>query len=194
MVEFNHFPAVNQEGRALPAIFKAMTDYKTLADLLDIAVSKNQPPFILILDGIEDPHNFGAILRTAEAAGVHGVVIRKARQVQVTDTVKKVSTGAADLVPIARVPNIAEAVRYLKEQLLTIFGVEIDGKTLYNQADCRSACAFVVGSEGQGLSRLVREKCDQLVRLPMRGQISSLNASVATGVVLYEVLRQRGLS
>jgi 23S rRNA (guanosine2251-2'-O)-methyltransferase len=171
-----------------------MFTYKTLDDLLAIAAARNEAPFILILDGIEDPHNFGAILRTAEGAGVHGVVIRKARQVQVTDTVIKVSTGAADLVPIARVPNIAEAIRYLKDQTLTIFGVEIDGKRLYNQADYRGASAFVVGSEGSGLSRLVKERCDEVVRLPMRGAIGSLNASVAAGIVLYEVLRQRASS
>ena len=189
-----HFPAAQQEGRALPAIFNNMFTYKTLDDLLAIAAARNEAPFILVLDGIEDPHNFGAILRTAEAAGVHGVVIRKARQVQVTDTVIKVSTGAVDLVPIARVPNIAEAIRYLKDQSLTIFGVEIDGKRLYNQADYRGASAFVVGSEGSGLSRLVKERCDEVVRLPMRGAIGSLNASVAAGIVLYEVLRQRASS
>jgi 23S rRNA (guanosine2251-2'-O)-methyltransferase len=170
-----------------------MFQYKELSDLLEIAAAKNQPPFILVLDGIEDPHNFGAILRTAEAAGVHGVVIRKARQVPVTDTVIKVSTGAAELVPVARVPNIAEAIRALQKESLTVFGVEIDGKRLYNQADYTGGAAFVVGSEGEGLSRLVKERCDEVVRLPMRGKINSLNASVATGIVLYEVLRQRGL-
>jgi len=169
-----------------------MFNYCDLPDLLDLAKKKKEPPFILILDGIEDPHNFGAILRTAEAAGVHGVVIRKARQVPVTDTVVKVSTGAARAVPIARVPNIAEAVRWLRGESLTVLAVEIDGKRLYNQADCRGGVAFVVGSEGQGVARLVKERCDEVVRLPMRGKINSLNASVATGIVLYEVLRQRG--
>jgi 23S rRNA (guanosine2251-2'-O)-methyltransferase len=168
-----------------------MFKYRDLPDLLEIAAAKNEPPFIVVLDGIEDPHNFGAILRSAEAAGVHGVVIRKARQVPVTETVIKVSTGAAELVPVARVPNIAEAIRYLRDQSLTVFGVEIDGKRLYNQADYSGGVAFVVGSEGEGLSRLVKERCDEVVRLPMRGQINSLNASVATGIVLYEVLRQR---
>ncbi|MDD5594436.1 MAG: 23S rRNA (guanosine(2251)-2'-O)-methyltransferase RlmB [Candidatus Margulisbacteria bacterium] len=168
-----------------------MFEYKDLPDLLEIAASKNEPPFILILDGIEDPHNFGAILRTAEAAGVHGVVIRKARQAPVTETVIKVSTGAARTVPIARIPNIAEAVRYLRNESLTVFGLEIDGKRLYNQADYRGAAGFVVGSEGQGISRLVKERCDEIVRLPMRGSLNSLNASVATGIMLYEVLRQR---
>lgn len=170
-----------------------MFDYKDLPDLLDIAKEKNEPPFILILDGIEDPHNFGAILRTAEAAGVHGVVIRKARQAPVTETVVRISTGAARAVPIARVPNIAEAIRWLRDESLTVFGVEIDGKRLYNQADYRGGIAFVVGSEGSGLARLVKERCDEIVRLPMRGKINSLNASVATGIMLYEVLRQRAV-
>lgn len=169
-----------------------MFSYCDLPDLLEIARQRNEPPFILVLDGIEDPHNFGAILRTAEAAGAHGVVIRKARQVSVTVTVIKVSTGAAGLIPVARVPNIAEAIRYLKRENVRVYGVEIDGKRLYNQADYRGASAFVVGSEGKGLARLVKELCDEIVRLPMRGRISSLNASVATGIVLYEVLRQRG--
>ncbi|MDD5382432.1 MAG: 23S rRNA (guanosine(2251)-2'-O)-methyltransferase RlmB [Candidatus Margulisbacteria bacterium] len=170
-----------------------MPEYKDLHDLLEIAAHKNEPLFILILDGIEDPHNFGAILRTAEAAGVHGVVIRKARQVQVTETVVKVSTGATDLVPIARVPNIAEAISFLKEQGIVVMGVEIDGKRLYNEADLKAPVALVIGSEGSGLARLVKERCDEIVRLPMRGAISSLNASVATGIILYEVLRQRSL-
>ncbi len=169
-----------------------MFKYLDLPDLLEIAAQKNEPPFILILDGIEDPHNFGAILRTAEAAGVHGVVIRKARQAPVTETVARVSTGAAELVPVARVPNIAEAVRFLQGENLAVFGLEIDGKRLYNQADYRGGAAFVVGSEGKGLSRLVKERCDEVVRLPMRGKLNSLNASVSAGIVLYEVLRQRG--
>jgi 23S rRNA (guanosine2251-2'-O)-methyltransferase len=168
-----------------------MFEYKDLPDLLEIAAAKNEPPFILILDGIEDPHNFGAILRTAEAAGAHGVVIRKARQAPVTETVIKVSTGAARAVPIARVPNIAEAIRWLRNESLTVFGLEIDGKRLYNQADYRGPVALVIGSEGSGISRLVKERCDEVVRLPMRGSINSLNASVATGIILYEVLRQR---
>lgn len=168
-----------------------MFNYLDLPDLLKIAARKNEPPFILVLDGIEDPRNFGAILRTAEAAGVHGVVIRKARQAPVTETVIKVSAGAASAVPVARVPNIAEAVRWLKDENIAVFGLEIDGKRLYNQADYRGGAAIVVGSEGKGISRLVRERCGEIVRLPMKGKINSLNASVATGIVLYEILRQR---
>ena len=168
-----------------------MPNYKDLSELLEIAASKNEPPFILILDGIEDPHNFGAILRTAEAADIHGVVIRKRRQVQVTETVMRISTGAAKLVPIARVPNIAEAISFLKEKEIVVFGVEIDGKKVYNQADFRRGVAFVVGGEGSGLSRLVKERCHEILRIPMHGKINSLNASVAAGIVLFEVLRQR---
>jgi 23S rRNA (guanosine2251-2'-O)-methyltransferase len=168
-----------------------MAEYKTLSDLLDIAAGKNEPLFILILDGIEDPHNFGAILRTAEAAGCHGVVIRKARQVQVTETVAKVSTGASNLVPIARVANIAEAISSLKKEGIVVMGVEIDGSQVYNETDMRVPVALVIGSEGNGLSRLVKERCDIVVKIPMRGKINSLNASVATGLLLYEVLRQR---
>jgi 23S rRNA (guanosine2251-2'-O)-methyltransferase len=168
-----------------------MFNYRSLDDLLGIARAKNEPPFLLILDGIEDPHNFGAILRTAEAAGVHGVIIRKVRQVPVTETVHKVSTGAADKVPVARVPNIAEAIRALQKEDLVVIGVEIDGKRLYNQADLGGPLALVIGSEGSGLSRLVKERCSEVVRIPMRGTINSLNASVATGIALFEVLRQR---
>jgi 23S rRNA (guanosine2251-2'-O)-methyltransferase len=168
-----------------------MPEYKDLDDLLNIAAAKNEPPFLLVLDGIEDPHNFGAILRTAEAAGVHGVVIRKRRQVQVNETVAKVSTGAVDKVPIARVPNIAEAISALKDKEIDVIGVEIDGNRVYNEADLKGPVAFVVGSEGAGLARLVKERCSEVVRIPMRGQINSLNASVATGIMLFEVLRQR---
>lgn len=164
-----------------------MPNYKDLPDI----ISKSEPPFILILDGIEDPHNFGAILRTAEAAGVHGIVIRKRRQAQITETVMKVSTGAAKEAPIARVPNIAEAIAYLKEQGIVTIGLEIDGKKSYNTLDYRRGAALVIGSEGFGLSRLVKERCNEIVRIPMRGKISSLNASVATGIILFEVLRQR---
>ena len=165
--------------------------YKNLPDLLDIATKKNEPPFILVLDGIEDPHNFGAIIRTAEAAGVHGIVIRKSRQVQVTDTAVRISTGAIDRVAVARVPNIAEAISWLKKQEIVVIGVEIDGDRVYNKLDYKAPVALVIGSEGNGIARLVKERCDAVVSIPMRGTINSLNASVATGIMLFEVLRQR---
>jgi len=168
-----------------------MAIYKSLPNLLEIAFQKNEAPFILVLDGIEDPHNFGAIIRTAEAAGVHGIVIRKNRQVQVTETVARVSTGAIDHVAIARVPNIAEAVSWLKNQEIVVIGVEIDGSKVYNKINYTAPVALVIGSEGKGIARLVKERCDLVVNIPMRGQINSLNASVATGIMLFEVLRQR---
>jgi 23S rRNA (guanosine2251-2'-O)-methyltransferase len=168
-----------------------MPEYKKISDLLEIASQKNEAPFILVLDGIEDPHNFGAILRTAEAAGVHGVVIRKVRQVQLNETVMRISTGAAKKVAVARVPNIAEAISALKKENIVVIGIEIDGKRFYNEADFKVPLAIVVGSEGKGLARLVKERCDEVVRIPMRGSINSLNASVAAGIVTFEVLRQR---
>ncbi len=163
--------------------------YCNLSDLLDAAKAD---PFFLILDGIEDPHNFGAILRTAEGAGVDGVIIRKNRQVQVTDTVKRVSTGAADLVKIARVPNIAEAIKTLKDQAITVIGLEASGSVEYTKVNLNIPLALVIGSEGKGVSHLVKQRCDQLVRIPLKGKITSLNASVSAGIVMYEVVRQRG--
>lgn len=166
-------------------------NYLNLDQLLEIPQRKNEPAFFLILDGIEDPHNFGAILRSAEAAGVHGVIIRKARQVQVNDTVRRTSTGAVDLVPIARVANIAETITRLKRENIVVYGVEIDGKPLYNQVDGQSPVALVIGSEGNGLSRLVKERCSEIVSIPMQGKINSLNASVAAGIALFEIVRRR---
>ncbi|MEA3493477.1 MAG: 23S rRNA (guanosine(2251)-2'-O)-methyltransferase RlmB [Candidatus Margulisiibacteriota bacterium] len=168
-----------------------MFNYKSISDLLEIASNKNEAPFILVLDGIEDPHNFGAILRTAEAAGVHGVIIRKNRQVQVNETVVRVSTGTAQNVAVARVPNIAQVISVLQDKEIVVTGVEIDGKRDYNNVDLKGPTALVIGSEGAGLSRLVKERCDEVVRIPMRGTVNSLNASVAAGISIFEVLRQR---
>lgn len=168
-----------------------MFNYKSISDLLEIASNKNEAPFLLVIDGIEDPHNFGAILRTAEAAGVHGVIIRKNRQVQVNETVIRVSTGAAQNVAVARVPNIAHAISVLQDEEIVVIGVEIDGKRYYNEVDLKRPTALVIGSEGAGLTRLVKERCDEVVRIPMRGTVNSLNASVAAGISIFEVLRQR---
>lgn len=166
-----------------------MSNYCTLRELLDSVRDNN--PFFLILDGIEDPHNFGAILRTAECAGVDGVIIRKNRQVQVTDTVKRVSTGAADMVKVARVPNIAEAIKALKDQAITVIGLEASGSEEYTKTNLNIPIALVIGSEGNGVSHLVKQRCDQLIRIPLKGKITSLNASVSAGIVMYEVVRQR---
>lgn len=170
-----------------------MPIYNDLSDLIEISREKNESPFILVLDGIEDPHNFGAIIRTAEAAGIHGIVIRKRRQVQVTDTVMKVSTGAADVVPIFRVPNIAEAISYLKEQGIKVVGIENVADKLYNHFDFKLPVALVIGSEGSGTSRLVKERCNELLKIPMKGRMTSLNASVAAGIAMFEVVRQRSV-
>ena len=168
-----------------------MFSYKNLNELLSISKEKNKPPFLLVLDGIEDPHNFGAIIRTAEAAGVDGIIIRKRRQAQVNETVERTSTGATNQVAIARVANIAETISKLKDQGIVVKGVEIDGKTLYNENNLKGPLALVIGSEGFGLSRLVKERCDEIIHIPMKGKINSLNASVATGIILFEVIRQR---
>lgn len=160
-------------------------------DLLDIAAAKNQKPFLLILDGLEDPRNFGAILRTAEASGVDGVIIPKRRSVQVNDTVMRTSTGAADLVPVAQVANINEVIKRLKKEGIWVAGLEANGDKDYREGDYTDGLALVIGGEGNGLSRLTRELCDYIVSIPMKGQITSLNASVAAALLLYEVVRQR---
>lgn len=165
--------------------------YCDLLDILQVAKNKNEPPFLLLLDNIEDPRNFGAIVRTAEAAGVHGIVIPKRRSVQVTDTVDKTSTGAIHLLPIAQVANINDTIRRLKEAEVWVVGIEADGDQDYKDFDYSMPTAIVIGSEGNGLARLTKESCDTIVSIPMRGQISSLNASVAAALVMYEVVRAR---
>jgi len=164
-------------------------DYQTL---LDRAAQKNEPPFILILDNLEDPRNFGAILRTAEAAGVHGVIIPKRRSVKVTDTVEKTSTGAVHLIPIAQVSNVNEVIKRLKKEGVWIAGLERDGSQDFKSIDYKSSIAIVIGSEGSGIAKLTRELCDFIVTIPMKGKITSLNASVAAALVMYEAVRQRG--
>ena len=166
-------------------------NYVHYEDILDLAKAKKEEPFILILDGLEDPRNFGAILRTAEAAGVHGVIIPKRRSVDVTDTVIKTSTGAANIIPIAQVPNITDIIKRLKKENIWIVGMEAEGSDEYTSVDCKTGTAIVIGSEGDGISRLVKENCDFLVHVPMKGEITSLNASVAAALVMYEVVRQR---
>ena len=148
-------------------------------------------PFILILDGIEDPHNLGSIIRTAETAGVHGLIIPKRRAASVNSTVSKVSVGAVEHMKIARVNNINETIRFLKEQGIWICGTDMDTQVVYTKQDYKMPLALVIGSEGFGMARLVKENCDFLVKIPMKGKITSLNASVSAGIVMYEVVRQR---
>jgi len=167
-------------------------NYSSVEDILESAKQKNEDPFILILDGIEDPHNLGSIIRTAETAGIHGVIIPKRRAASVNATVSKSSAGAVEHVKIARVNNINETIKYLKEEGLWICGTDGDAKDYYYNQNLKGALAIVIGSEGFGMSRLVKENCDFLVKIPMKGKITSLNASVSAGIVIYEAVKQRG--
>ncbi len=171
--------------------FAAMHSYSTVEDILDAAREKNEPPFVLIAEGIKDPHNLGSIIRCANAAGAHGVIIPKNRSVGLNSTVAKVSAGAVEYTRVARVTNIGAVIDKLKESGLWVAGTALEGSTYHTDADLTGALAIVIGSEGEGLSRLVREKCDFLVKIPMLGQAESLNASVAAGILLYEAVRQR---
>ncbi len=166
-------------------------EYCDVDEILEYAKRKNESPFILILDGIEDPHNLGSIIRTAECSGVHGIIIPKRRSVQVNATVNKTSAGAAQYVKVARVNNLTETIKYLKENDVWIYGTDIEGKCYYNEQKYNGGVAIVIGSEGFGMSRLVKENCDFLVKIPMVGKINSLNASVSAGILMYEVFNQR---
>lgn len=172
------------------AAVAACKEYATLEELFALAESRGEPPFFIVCDELEDPHNLGAILRTAEAAGAHGVVIPKRRSAGLTSAVYKASAGAVEYVPVARVANIAEALREMKKRGVWTYGLDMDGEP-WCSAELSGAMALVVGSEGQGIGRLVKEQCDFILSLPMYGRISSLNASVACGIVLYEAARQR---
>ncbi len=166
-------------------------DYCEIYDIMQLAKERNEEPFILILDGIEDPHNLGAIIRTAETAGVHGIVIPKRRSASVNSTVNKVSAGAVEHMLIARVNNLNETINYLKKQDVWICGTDMETNKYYYNQDLTGPLAIVIGSEGFGMSRLVKENCDFLVKIPMKGKITSLNASVSTGIIVYEALKQR---
>ena len=168
-------------------------NYCEVEDILDYAKEKNEDPFIIILDGIEDPHNFGSIIRTAETAGVHGIIIPKRRNVAVNSTVAKVSTGATAYVKVARVNNLNETIKKLKESGLWVIGTDGEADTLYYNQDLKGPLAIIIGSEGFGISKLVKENSDILIKIPMKGQITSLNAAVSTGIVIYEAVKQRGL-
>ena len=166
-------------------------DYASVDDILNEAKSKNEKAFILILDGIEDPHNLGSIIRTAETAGVHGIIIPKRRSAQVNSTVNKTSAGATNFMKIARVNNINETIEYLKNNDIWIYGTDGEAKEMYYDEDMTGNVAIIIGSEGFGMSRLVKENCDFLLKIPMKGKITSLNASVSAGIIMYEVVKQR---
>lgn len=166
-------------------------EYCEVDDILEEAKFKKEDPFILILDRIEDPHNLGSIIRTAETAGVHGIIIPKRRSATVNSTVNKVSAGAVQYMKIARVNNINDTIRYLKNNDVWICGTDINTNVEYTRQDMKMPLAIIIGSEGFGISKLVKENCDFLVKIPMNGKITSLNASVSAGIIIYEVLRQR---
>ena len=174
--------------------FAAMQSYVDVSDILDAAKKKGEDPFILITEGLKDPHNLGSIIRCANAAGAHGVIIPKNRSVGLNATVSKVSAGAVEYTPVARVTNIASVIDQLKKAGVWVAGTALEESSLYTEANLTGPLAIVIGSEGEGLSRLTREKCDFLVKIPMLGQAESLNASVAAGILLYEAVRQRQLN
>ncbi len=173
--------------------YAAPVPYTDLDDLLTAAASREAPPFLVLLDGIEDPQNLGAILRTADASGAAGVIIPKRRSCPLSATVAKTSAGAVEYVPVARVASLAQTIEQLKKRGYWIAGADMEGREMYYEADLTGALAIVIGGEGKGLSRLVRERCDYLVQMPMQGRINSLNASAAGAVLMYEALRQRSL-
>ncbi len=170
--------------------YVAAYEYSEMEDIFKAAEEKDQPPFIVILDGIEDPHNLGAIIRTAHQAGVHGIIIPKRRAVGLTATVARTSAGAINYLPIVKVTNISNTIEDLKKQNLWFVCADTDGDLMYN-LDLKGPIGLVIGNEGKGVSRLVKEKCDFNARIPMFGQVDSLNASVAMGVMAYEIVRQR---
>ena len=166
-------------------------NYCDVDDILEVAEERKEDPFIIILDGIEDVHNLGAIIRTAETAGVHGIIIPKRRNVQVNSTVSKTSAGATTYVKVARVNNLNETIKYLKEKGLWIIGTDGEGDTYYYDQDLKGPLAIIIGSEGNGMNRLVKQNTDILIKIPMFGKITSLNASVSAGIVIYEAVKQR---
>ena len=172
--------------------YVAAYDYATVDDILERAREKDEQPFIIVLDNIEDPHNLGAIIRTANLAGVHGVIISKHRAAGLTATVAKASAGAINYTPVAKVTNIARTIEKLKDQGLWFVCADMGGTRMYD-LDLKGPIGLVIGNEGEGVSRLVKEKCDFIASVPMFGDIDSLNASVATGVLAYEIVRQRML-
>ncbi|GIP07644.1 putative TrmH family tRNA/rRNA methyltransferase YacO [Paenibacillus lautus] len=184
-------PGVQHQGVVAQA---APYAYVEVDDLLKAAEEKGEPPFLLLLDEIEDPHNLGSILRTADCTGAHGVILPKRRSAQITATVSKTSAGAVEYVPVARVTNLGQTIDQLKEMGVWVVGTVVDAvQELYDTEVFDGPVAIVIGNENKGMGRLIREKCDVLVKLPMAGKINSLNASVAAGVVMYEVLRRRRL-
>lgn len=180
----------NANHQGVAVMFSA-SEYCTVDDILKTAEERGEKPFIIICDEIEDPHNLGAIIRTAEASGVHGIIIPKRRSASLNATVAKSASGALEYMRVARVTNIANEIDNLKKKGVWVFGADMDGKH-YTDFDYDIPVALVIGNEGNGIGKLVAQKCDEIISLPMKGKINSLNASVAAGILMYEVVRKRG--
>lgn len=172
------------------AVMFASQEYATVEDILEVASERNEKPFIIICDEVEDPHNLGAIIRTAEASGVHGIIIPKRRSASLNATVAKSASGALEYMKVARVTNIPSTIEMLKEKGVWVMGADMDGED-YTAVDFDLPCALVVGNEGKGIGNLTAKKCDRIISLPMLGKINSLNASVAAGILMYEVVNKR---
>lgn len=190
-VEKERLDQMSRTGKHQGVIAQAAAyEYAEVSDILDAARAKGEPPFIFILDNIEDPHNLGAIIRTANLAGAHGVIIPKRRAVGLTATVARTSAGALNYTPVAKVTNISNTIEELKKEGLWFVCADMGGETMYD-LNLTGPIGLVIGNEGEGVSRLVKEKCDYIASIPMKGDIDSLNASVAAGVLAYEIVRQR---
>lgn len=181
-------PNVNHQG---VLAYAAQKEYVSLEEILNVAEERGEPPFIVVADELADPHNLGAILRSADAFGAHGVIISKRRAVGLTPSVAKASGGAIHHIPVARVSNLAQTIEQLKERNVWIYGCDMAGENVYYEQDYSGGVALIVGSEDTGISRLLREKCDFFVRIPMKGKVSCLNASVAASVIMQEISKQR---
>lgn len=168
-------------------------EYKELDDIFELASSRNEKPFVILLDEITDVHNLGAIIRTAECCGAHGVIIPKRRAASVNAVVSKTSAGAVEHLPVVRVTNVNQTIKTLQERGLWVYGADMAGEKFINEENFDGPMCMVIGSEGNGISRLVKENCDTLVKIPMKGKVTSLNASCAASIIIYEVLRQRGI-
>lgn len=191
-VEKSRLEQISETGKHQGVIaYTSSYDYASVEDIMENAKAKGEAPFIIFLDNIEDPHNLGAIIRTANLAGAHGVVIPKRRAVGLTATVARTSAGALNYTPVAKVTNLATTIEKLKEEGMWFVCADMGGTRMYD-LDLKGSIGLVVGNEGSGVSKLVKEKCDFIASIPMKGDIDSLNASVATGVLAYEIVRQRG--
>lgn len=189
-VDKNKLDSMAENNQGVVAVVPPF-NYCEIEDILELAKEKEEDPFILILDGIEDPHNLGSIIRTAETAGVHGIIIPKRRSASINSTVAKVSTGAISYMKIARVNNINDCIRKLKDLGIWVIGTDGDANIIYYNQDLKGPLAIIIGSEGFGMSKLVKENADALIKIPMKGKITSLNASVSAGIVIYEAVKQR---